>query len=110
LKPLWAYRAATLTKRLCRDYGRWPPALDHKQYEFYAQLANRGYFGRWRWALNGLRAVAIVMPIFLTLLMTRPDLLTWHIQFAVITMSSLFALFTALTGLLWLWQRFKRQD
>lgn len=71
--PRASARIVRLGNQLSSAHGQWPSELELDQYRFFAQLVDRDYFGRWRWALAGARSV--MWALFLTPLWFLPALL-----------------------------------
>lgn len=59
LVPGMATRVAALAHRLTHVEGQLPASLQPRQFEFFAQLADPRYVGRWRWLPMVLRSLLI---------------------------------------------------
>jgi len=59
LVPGMATRIAALGNRLIHAQGQMPVQLQPRQFEFFSQLADPRYAGRWRWLPMLVRAVLI---------------------------------------------------
>lgn len=64
LLPPLSSALAELGGQLRHAYGSLPPPIDPRQYRFHAQLAYRGYWGRWRWAVYALRTALLFLLLW----------------------------------------------
>lgn len=102
MRPTFVAKTARLASLLHMDLNGWPSPLNREQSQFYCQLADPGYFGRWRFAVNGVRALIGAVAILLLLLIAAKGATEELLLTAGAWGLGLFVLFTAWNGAAWI--------
>lgn len=102
MKPGFVDTAADLAWRLRMDLNGWPSSINHEQDHFFRQLAEPGYYGRWRHAVNGGRALILAAVIFLLLLLAPRASLWEMLRLTAGWAVGIFIAFSAWSTVSWL--------